>query len=409
MASIRGKIVQWVCPVERRKRTRTFATLAAARRFFERMQLERQQLKDDLLTVQQIVERQEHQLNDIPVRRVADEHLLSVGSDPADYRAVAHNVEVRKRLSRDGLTDRRNVLAAFLDYRSPEHPRRIAMVGELAQDGIIGRVESYLRAVAERGVQARRVDDVRRIIVDLGGYAKQRQYISLNRTTEARTFRGLFSKQERLKRQRRRIVHRAFVPPEAVRLFGGEHELWYRFVMWTGCRGEEAVRVRCGDFSFSDRVAELHVRAEVSKTGLQAWIVLAPGLAKCLRPVVRFRGPDDLLFPDISHRDETRLDWLRKDCKVAGIELEAKHGVINCRSHRLTFSSWLEVAGIEEGLRGRLRRDVGDAAEQLVRWTYSDFAVVRPRYAEAMKCTEQWFAGELAKSKKASRRKRKAG
>lgn len=188
----------------------------------------------------------------------------------------------------------------------------------------------------------------------------------------------------------RRIDHRALTPKEAEHLHAGDelYPLLWRMRLWTGVRGEEAMRLERRDFDFEKLV--LHIRKEVSKNGLEAWLPLTVDLGAQLGDRFGLQHAGARVFASLSNDRTRRSDALQKRCEELGLER------INERSMRMTFVTWLEAAHVELGVRMKLRRDKGRGSERLTAWTYSDSAQVMAPLRKGVDQMAAWHAAELA-------------
>lgn len=271
--------------------------------------------------------------------------------------------------------DHRSIITSFCESR------RVAIAREFGTAVIVTKIEAYLADVYGRGVQHRRVRDYLRAIRRFANFLWRKGYITSDWTLRADYVGG---------DDPQKIHHRALMPTEFARLINGDHGLYYFYRVWTGIRGEEVARQARGDLQLDDKPT-IHVRREVAKNKLECVMPLAPMLAERLRCSIGMKHAGAVLFEDVPVRRESRDDMLQEDLVAAGIDSEG----VNHRSFRKTFVTWLEAAGVEIGVRMKLRRDIGRGSERLTNWTYSDQEQVLPLLRDALMRTEKWYRRQL--------------
>lgn len=272
---------------------------------------------------------------------------------------------------------------------------RVGIVAEFGNPMIVGKIHAYLATI--RGVQVRRRNMHLRAIKRFGEWLYRRTF---TRSNEAAKVELLPERADE-----RKVPHRGFTPQEAAALLAAAppaRERWYRFRLWTGLRGEEAIKLRRTDLAGDD----LQVRSEVAKNRLACRLPLCSNLQDFhgLR-IGSIGGAHDPLFPEIPTRREERRADLSEDLKAAGLSEQQ----LNERSFRMTYCTWLEAAGVEIGVRMKLRRDTGRGSERLTNWTYSDWPQVRRLLAAAMDQTVRWHGEQLQAGARGGKRGRPAG
>ncbi len=190
----------------------------------------------------------------------------------------------------------------------------------------------------------------------------------------------------------RRIEHAALTPAECARLFAVPGRgLLYRFCVCTGLRGDEAARVLRSDLELGDRPL-LRVRPETAKNKLGCTVPLLASLADALVAGVGMRHPSLPIFESLGE-DYERSAVVARDLAGCGIK------GANWRSFRRTFCTALEVAGVAEDARAKLRRDKGRGSTTLVRWTYSDAAQTTDPLRPEIAKLDRWLAGAFEGTK----------
>lgn len=171
-----------------------------------------------------------------------------------------------------------------------------------------------------------------------------------------------------------------------------DRRLQYIFQVWTGLRCTEASRLRRSDFDFEKRT--VHIRPEVSKTGLEA---LQPIPVRINAELAKRFGDlpsDDVVFPSKVSRYTFERDLTRGGLPVQ----DAEGRKLGRGSLRKTQGTWMIRAGVDLGMRMKLRRDSGRGSEHLANWTYSDDAQAIDALASALAGVVEWHADQLRKA-----------
>jgi len=322
---------------------------------------------------------------------VIDLGHTSIAEAQQKYLATIESISQRRRVA--------GVLNAFMNHS------RLQVVKAFGSRRVIQKVRDYLDAEVAIGNTRAWINNQRAYIAKFGKWMEDEGYIADNQTDKVRSVGGVDD---------RVIVHRGFTVHEMQHLIAGEANLFtlaanvstipaerrlqYRFHLDTGIRGEEAMKMVRGDFELSNpQESHVHVRKEVAKNGLECCLPILPALAQDLSDAIGMAHPKTPLFRRVSRGRNTRLDHLAKDLKSAAVNSEG----INWRSFRMTFCSHLEAAGIELGMRMKLRRDVGRGSERLAVWTYSSWKIVMPTVRAALMAMDTWRQTELAKPQRA--------
>lgn len=253
--------------------------------------------------------------------------------------------------------------------------------GEFGRDTIAATLKCWLMEQRE-SLALETVNKKLWSVQRFGEWLKDNNYIGANATMKVSPLKG--------RPEPRRKPHRAFTPAEADSLCAGPMGLFYRFRLWTGLRGSEAAQIERGDLDLGDSPT-LHVRDAVAKNGHECTIPLARGLAEALRPLAFTTGR---IFPDV------KLDRAKRN-RVTIEHVKAVGAGLNGRSFRMSFVTWLEAAGVELGVRMKLRRDRGSESVKLTNVTYSDPRQVMAILRGGLDSLEKWYAGRLTAEKAA--------
>ncbi len=276
----------------------------------------------------------------------------------------------RKALSDLAPVEKDGNASAFIDYA------RLSIALEFGADQLVADLERWLREQREVGLAIETVNKKLWSVQRFGDWLWRNGYIPANASLRVKPVakRG----------EVRKMPHRALTPAEAEGLFAGDFGLYYRFRCFTGLRGSEAALIERRDLDLGD-YPTLTVRAEVAKNGHACTMPLARSLAERLPKMAI--GP---IFPDVPRDRAKRTRMLRPHLDSAGLDRE-----VNGRSLRMAFVTWLEAAGVELGVRMKLRRDRGGDSVRLTNVTYSDPKQVGAILRAGLSRMEDWYASQL--------------
>lgn len=312
------------------------------------------------------------------------------GQTPIDQARDEFLPEIRSKAQR---AETAGVLKALIAHS------RIELAAQFGTAAVTGKIDRFLRRSLDDGRSIEWVNKQLNAIRRFGDWLWRNGFIFSNETAKVAKMRGTSPRSK---------LHRAFTPAEAelltskqVNLFTmhlGNAEavpelrrLFYLTRFWTGLRGSEAVKIERRDLDLSDEPT-LHVRAEVAKNKLECTVPLARPIAAELAESIAMAHPQARVFAGIPTRRDGRRLLLAADLRAVGLA----DPQLNARSFRMTFSTWLEAAGVEAGARIKLRRDTGRGALKLVNWTYSDGRQTLQVLRRELAKLEAWHAAELA-------------
>lgn len=267
---------------------------------------------------------------------------------------------------------RDNNVAAFLAACS------LSTASDFGSDGVVAALERWLREQRDLGLVADTVNRKLWSVQRFGDWLWRNGYIATDATKRVRPIvvRG----------EARKIPHDALTPVQAEALFKGDFGLFYRFRCWTGLRGSEAAKIERRDLNLGDSPT-LTVRPEVAKNGYGCTVPIARPLAASIAAVGMTTGR---IFAEVPADRAKRTRLMREHIEAAGFGKE-----INGRSLRMAFVTWLEAAGVELGIRMKLRRDRGGESVRLTNITYSDPKQVMAILRDGIATLENWYARQL--------------
>lgn len=259
---------------------------------------------------------------------------------------------------------------------------RLTTCGEFGKDRVVADLACWIQEQRDLGLVADTVNRKLWSVQRFGDWLWRNGYIATNAALRVKPIKATGEK--------RKIVHRAFTPQEAEVLCAGKFGLYYRFRLMTGLRGTEAIQVQRGDLDLGDSPT-LHVRDEISKNNHDCTVPLARSLAERLNGLAVGR-----LFPDVPRDRAKRNRLLREHLDSLGFDAS-----LNGRSFRMSFVTWLEAAGVELGVRMKLRRDKGSESVKLTNVTYSDPKQIMAILRGGVDSLEVWYAKQLTSGKRA--------
>lgn len=276
----------------------------------------------------------------------------------------------RKPLADLSPVEKDNNATAFIDFS------RLTIASDFGSDAMVADLERWLREQREAGLAIETVNKKLWSIQRFGAWLWRGRYIADNAAMRVKPVakRG----------EQRKMPHDALTPEQAERLFAGDFGLYYRFRCWTGLRGSEAAMIERRDLDLGE-APTLTIRPEIAKNGYGCTVPLARSLAERLNGLSVGR-----LFPDVPSDRAKRTRLLRQHLDAAGLGRE-----INGRSLRMTFVTWLEAAGVELGVRMKLRRDRGGDSVRLTNVTYSDPKQVAAILRAGLTQMEDWHSAAL--------------
>ena len=368
MATINAerKRVRWACPVTGRRKSRTFATVAAAKVFAAKCERETVLVKEDYLEPDDI-ERADRRSTDIAV-------LL------ADFRRVLE----RRQTSTDHRTELDRALRAFVKETRVASPR----------DLDVHLIDHYLQRIRDDGKSARTFNHHRSALSAFCRWLVDYRYLDQNPVAVTRSM-------DHTKDRRR--ISRALTVDECDRLVAATicptRQALYRFRMMTGVRCREAGRLQWRDLDLG--TGTLHLRPEVTKNGKPDVLPLADAICNLLAGLQRdsFRNgkpaqPDDPVFgPPPDPRT-----WAR-DLDRAGVKREVDGTQADPKCLRPTFNSHLERSGCDLTLTSLLMRHTPAGGMKLTLGIYGDEKALLERKRQAVCHLEKWVADERKNAK----------
>lgn len=377
MASIKGRRVQWTCPVTRKRKTKTLGSTALAKRFAADRENETDLVQGRFITAQQL---HQGQLQQTPILEAIDEYK--------------HALEKRR-----GRAAHRKVVL-----------RSIELVVESCKWSTVADINSHAldRYLQELVTQDKSARTHNLYLNAMRGFCKwllDHEYIERN---PARVI-GLLDES---KDQRRPTRALSVGEIDALLSASVPRHLLYLFRLRTGLRGSECRRLIWSDIDIESKT--LHLRSAVTKNGIAGMLPLADDLCEELASVMA--TPQAPVFKSTPSRltwkrdlERARGAWVKaaaNECEKAlrqqsdFLEYVTTAGQVDPKCLRNTFESLLIHGGAEAAIITLMMRHTPAGGMKLTLGTYGDPEGLLKKQRQALAKAVKWQARERARMAK---------
>ncbi len=354
MASVKGRMVQWICPVTGKRKTKTLGSPALAKRFASDRETEHDLIRGRFIDPQTLEQGK----------------YLWTSLDDA-FNEYESELELR-RVSKAHKKERVRVLKAA------QKGCQAQLVADLNAESL----RRFLNRVNRQGKSAR----------TLNGYitavsAFFQWLVEMNRVDRNPFARFKGWDESKDKREPSRAL--AFTESEAILAVAGARKLYYLFRLRTGLRTKECRRLLWSDIDLKAKV--LNLRAEVTKNGHEDQLPLSDDLCAELSRVLAF--PAAPVFKTLP----TLKTW-KRDIERAKIEYDTRDGQVDMKCTRNTFDADLMRAGIDPVMVSLLMRHSPKGGMKLTLQRYGDPGALLEQKRWAIARLNRWHQKQQARA-----------
>ena len=377
MASVKGRMVQWICPVTRKRKTKTLGSPALAKRFAADRENETDLVRGRFITAQQL---QQGKLQQTPIRDAIDGYKRALEK-------------------RGGRAAHRKVVL-----------RSIELVVEACRWGTVADISShaldrFLQELVSQGKSARTHNHYLSTTRGFCKWLSDHEYIEKN---PARVIRPLDESKDKRRPTRALSVGEI----DALLNVSGPRRLLYLLRLRTGLRGSECRRLIWSDLDLKAKT--LHLRSAVTKNGSGGMLPLADDL--CEELVAVMATPRAPVFKSTPSRltwkrdlERARGAWIKsapneheKALRQQGdfLEYVTTAGQVDPKCLRNTFESLLIHGGAEAAIITLMMRHTPAGGMKLTLGTYGDPEGLLKKQRQALAKAVTWQARERARMAK---------
>lgn len=379
MAYVKGRVVQWYDPIQRRRKTKTYATEVQAAAEAELREKERQAIRSGLIDAKLVEETEK--------RRVRVEPLVE-----------RYDRRIQKKGGRN-----KGRLATIKTLRRVLKACDIYEVADFNHE----RIERYLEVLKlDENLSHRTHNEYLSTVRSFCKWLVERDHIDKNPTF------GIDLLDPR-KDKRRPSRPLSVEEMDCLIAAAGPRRLQYLFRFRTGLRATECRRLRGRDIDLDGQT--LHLREEVTKNGEAAMLPLTNDLCNELRQM-RFRGLDDPVFPSMPKCNTWQRDmecarkaWISEATSAKAREdrqrsdfliYQTSAGVAEPKCVRQTLDSHMIRAGCDLTIIQLMLRHAPSGGLKLTLGVYGDADALLDRKRDAIRQLESWYQEQREPAKR---------